>query len=1149
MNVITKKTIYKMKKALLWSVVALMVLSSCQDEFIKNNNKTSEMIGYSVKTNTISDPLKVRASRSSGTTDVAIEQLSQSLGGKQLYLHTVTDMVVPMDIKAPKKQDKNTAAQSRGTEVTDASQINEIGVTSVVWNGDSWEDATDKRRYMNDVEAESPNFQTNYYWPAAEENIRFFAYSPKSAGEIAESDDNATLTFDYTVPENVTAQHDLLVASSNEPGNKKAAADLHFGHALTAVQFVIDAGVPGITITGVSIKGVYKKGTYTYNYCGRNGVDGDSDTPDSDTGEWVLDKTAGTGEFVINDLNVSTGDGTARTLVNTGENVFMMLPHEGENPEDKLPESAVITVTIKDVNGDLVNIEGSIAGRTWQKGTKVTYIISLKSSSEVFIFNIVDSEGNIISSLPSYPWHGGIGEYAVKSYKEITDIAGRVTYSTANWKVKSMDGIDYVDAESGEGVDDPDKIDGPYTYGVLPGTITSTTDIHENMAAYEERGTKETPWDLSMMDNINGGWNGNAEVLNAGGQHTANCYIVRAPGYYMFPVVYGNAIEKGKTNVDAYNPGENKSVTVSAKRYNAEIIDGETVYTENGDNSLPVDYLGNFVDHKGENIKGPWIADQGANYEPTSARIIWQDAPCLVTQTEVIEINGQHYVRFRVPKESICEGNAVVAVCSDETKLDPVTNKEEPVVMWSWHIWVSNGSLYAAKTLTNRRVLGNYAKGDTEASNWTREESTFGIFQSQLGYCSADYRTYDATGGSLTLVQIDDNGVEIAESETTLTFTRSESKEVRAAVNAPVYQWGRKDPMLPFHNNAVSGTVINKPYYDNDRNYYEVDKMPTNKYAGPKDLSLSIQEPEIFFTTPDDVSVSGINKRNWCNKNYINLWNAKCDVLPMFSYLTTMLADEYHKQFNDVISKGVVKTVYDPCPPGWEMPRLDAFTGITLDGTTVEGYYRYVAPNCEFQTTVNLGKQSIVLDPRSQEISVFRRPMPRANERIGSTVSSSENVNLFWMMGLGHRGATTPAGGFEDNSAPNMYGTYVSGLTSSMVLMQFFKYTESTNTISVGDFELNSVRFACMSQNLPSNYTGTLKPMSFSFPDLAFGVFAARTGMNPYGTKVLSAGTESPYIQDVYPKIFTLAEESGLVVEPTGNIKPWEDGGNISIEF
>ena len=1112
----------------LWLLIVAMAMTSCQDEFIKNENKASDMIGYAVEANSISEPLKSRASRSSGTTDVAIEELDQTLGGKQLYLHTITDMVVPMDIKAEKDTQN---PQSRGV-IRDENLIDKIGVTSVVWNGTSWENSgTERKLYMDNVEAEAPNFQTNYYWPAAEQRIRFFAYHPADAVSIANSDDKSTQTIQWTVPRVVANQHDLLVASSDEPADKKAEAPLYFGHALTAVQFVIDAGVPGITINAARIWGVYNKGTYTYNYCGRNGNDGVGDTPDTDTGTWEIDETTGVVSeancFEVTGLNVATGDGSAQTVVNTGSNVFMMMPH------DVLPETAKIQIELTDVNGNPVTITGSIAGRSWQKGTLVKYLISLNSTSEEWKFEFVDQSGNVIAESPtnggSFDWYGGIGNYRIRSYKKITDIVGRVTYEPAKWVVdeETMVSVDFVEKEEGSGATIPQGEtdvkkfvpEGPYDYGVMPGTLTSAMHTNMSKESIVHRGTKDSPLDLSLYDNINGGWN--EPVLNKTGRNTANCYIVRAPGYYKFPVVYGNAITDDVDNPAAYRLGKtNTTKQFTAKWHTCSTVSGSVTYDAGADKTFTAGILGAFYDHTGGEvnantsvIKGPWIQDQGADYEPNSARLIWQDAPGLVSNVKLRkEPDGRYYISFRVSEETICEGNAVIAVCNDEIKTHPTDYPidgiyDEPKVMWSWHIWVSNMNLAGIKEVTNRRVLGNYSDNDSESTNWTREESAFEVLPAQIGYCSADRKTYAASPGSVTFNQLDENGV--VKNTYTLSFTRPSSFEVSETINAPVYQWGRKDPLLPFHYTYIDNKIVDKYYYTNSR--LRKNTPLVSKYAGPKAISTSIQEPELFLLAADGVSTN-INSRNWCDGNYINLWSANCDELPMFSYTHNLGVEEFHHNFDKLVDIPVVKTVYDPSPPGWEVPRIDAFSGVTFNGKVVRQFYD---PNTVdndkayafFSNKANVGSL-IHLPSQMFEISIYRHPMPSLGVKIGGDFVPSEsqpyNPELFWIQALGLR----------DDGKNYQYAEGGSCLTSSLVLIQWIgdKYTGGNgNSIN---YELNSSRFYF--------YTGgSLKPFSGSFPDKAFGIFPVKTGSNPKRTEVKTAG----------------------------DINPWGSGGNIGIEF
>lgn len=156
-----------------------------------------------------------------------------------------------------------------------------------------------------------------------------------------------------------------------------------------------------------------------------------------------------------------------------------------------------------------------------------------------------------------------------------------------------------------------------------------------------------------------------------------NCYMVDAPGWYIFPMVYGNAIEDTRPNESSYK---------------AE-ISGSSV-------------LGTLVNHLNKPISKPYIADNdGCN--PQNAYLVWQDAngllrPSYTWDWDPNEIKkcptyikeaygGKGGIRFYVAPESIKQGNAVIAV-SDKAPVvtDAGQGKFDfPEAIWSWHIWVT----------------------------------------------------------------------------------------------------------------------------------------------------------------------------------------------------------------------------------------------------------------------------------------------------------------------------------------------------------------------------------------------------------------------------------------------------------------------------
>lgn len=132
-----------------------------------------------------------------------------------------------------------------------------------------------------------------------------------------------------------------------------------------------------------------------------------------------------------------------------------------------------------------------------------------------------------------------------------------------------------------------------------------------------------------------------------GQMNTANCYVVTHPGYYKFPLVYGNAIKNGATNAIAYGVGTNSTT---------------------------------FVNHLDQPIEDPYIY-KNSGCTVGSAELVWQDAQNLISDISLCD--EQKYIKFQITKENIEQGNAVIAV-----------KDESGAIMWSWHIWVTNKNVY-----------------------------------------------------------------------------------------------------------------------------------------------------------------------------------------------------------------------------------------------------------------------------------------------------------------------------------------------------------------------------------------------------------------------------------------------------------------------
>ena len=156
-----------------------------------------------------------------------------------------------------------------------------------------------------------------------------------------------------------------------------------------------------------------------------------------------------------------------------------------------------------------------------------------------------------------------------------------------------------------------------------------------------------------------------------GQMNTANCYVVTHPGYYKFPLVYGNAIKNGATNAIAYGVGTNSTT---------------------------------FVNHLDQPIEDPYIY-KNSGCTVGSAELVWQDAQNLISNISLCD--DKKYIKFEITKDNIEQGNAVIAV-----------KNTDGTIMWSWHIWVTNKNVYETYTYGDYKFMP-IALGERETGQGT----------------------------------------------------------------------------------------------------------------------------------------------------------------------------------------------------------------------------------------------------------------------------------------------------------------------------------------------------------------------------------------------------------------------------------------------
>ncbi len=142
---------------------------------------------------------------------------------------------------------------------------------------------------------------------------------------------------------------------------------------------------------------------------------------------------------------------------------------------------------------------------------------------------------------------------------------------------------------------------------------------------------------------------------------TANTYVVRNPGHYVIPLIYGNSIKNNQINDRAY--------TNKGSQYSAD-----------------------FVNYLGNQIVSPYIeTDTGVN--ASTAELVWQTSKDMITNVSILQGADCNYLRFTINNIPSVNGDAVLAI-----------KDENGNIMWSWMIWAVSEDIETATIVNNTGV-------------------------------------------------------------------------------------------------------------------------------------------------------------------------------------------------------------------------------------------------------------------------------------------------------------------------------------------------------------------------------------------------------------------------------------------------------------
>lgn len=335
-----------------------LIVASCQPNIF--NNRTSGAIGLSVNA-------EMTKSGEFLNEEVLYSTPFKNDNGETFYL-TVSVC------------DANTGISTKGTPIYDANigraaGFNQFHTSVYTAGGSTYTDAegqpmgsvTAQFDAVNSIWELTGHTKDAYYWPDDGSNLTFCSYAPVSATATGGTVTNLSwdLTnkkafFSYKQPAptakpyaDAVNQKDLILAiddhqnKNKEIRDNKSYAQIHFYHALTAVQFTRGKELNDCKILDVTLSNFYSSGNATLDY---------SITDPKSKFVWTGQDNKQTFRQAYNstiDDSVERGDDGTSTAgasldptyrdaddYNDGEYTFMMIPQ-------LLPDDAMITITVE----------------------------------------------------------------------------------------------------------------------------------------------------------------------------------------------------------------------------------------------------------------------------------------------------------------------------------------------------------------------------------------------------------------------------------------------------------------------------------------------------------------------------------------------------------------------------------------------------------------------------------------------------------------------------------------------------------------------------------------------------------------------------------------------------------------------------------
>lgn len=847
---------------------ALALLGACADDDIPGYGcRPGDSMDFDIA---LTESWQEAAPEGSPRQKVSISRMSGD--SDELYLITTAT-------PQPDSAATTGATQSRGTAVTTATFYDSFGLSALCYTG-TWPDEAhtycDNLRMKKTGTAWAPDETGKKLGWVGSGRIRFFAYAPHSSAASAgvsapTAGTDGIPEIKFTAKSTVTAQTDLLAAVTDTRGDAGGTVALTFGHTLTAVSVKTGDAMLAGTFKSVKLSGVYGSGTL------RADLGSDSKT----TYSWTPSgsATSFTAELGADGTVIAPDTGTygdnhytkPGQSIADGSLTFFMVPQT-------LPSGAKLEIVFTD---ELTKVErtltADLSGKKWLPGERVEYAVSSTGIKATPVFSIE------LANETTLPYTGIVDVKSMQAYMKVAQY-GKDDVNLP-LKLRFESSVDTKAACTFTPTGEPSTDVTAKKTGVLR-LVPQAPYKDEMRKPFDDLGlstiyTTEADGTAMDLSQFNG-------LEKDGRTESANTYVIRTPGLYKLPLVYGNSLN----NTKAYIPG------TTADKHVWEVM----------------------VDHRNNPIAHEWIKDQhpGIKFE---AELLWQDSPGLLRNLKLSE--DRRWLQFEIREATLNQGNAHIAI------KDPATGH----ALWSWQIYVTHYDW----------------SGDADVDITAYESNLkHAIAPANVGYCTMHSGAPERTQ-KITVYATGADGKETALK--TFTFTQ-EGIAASSAGDNTYYQWGRKDPvpggiyssstpdnlLIGMDDEQEEFNMITKPVWTPDGNYGVAagQSLKAEDSGTLVDYYESIARPDVFFMhnyiKPASESQNGPNyiaRRIWTGLPY-NIWDG---------------LRNHKAESNSVTAENdnvVQKTVYDPSPRGYNVPHVGAYTGlISPDKYKDSGSYQF----------------------------------------------------------------------------------------------------------------------------------------------------------------------------------------------------------------